>query len=452
MEAGCPHPAKQARPSRLNTQARSHAFRMPAFGMRLLVTSAFAAVSLFAAEPSSKSHFDHRAEARTATQRQDYPAALAATTAALKLLPDSPRYLYNVAALSALTKDTAGSILYLRRLAALGVAMPVERDPAFASVQGTPPFLQVLQQFAANRAPQGEADTIAELPGRTGIIEGIAFHSRTGDLLLSDVHHRCIWRRDRTGQISRFTADDEELLGMFGIAIDEGRNALWVAMSAVPEMAGFTPDLKGTAALAEFNLATSELRRVIPLPGDGRDHGLGDLVVGPDGTIYATDSKAPVIWKFSTDAEDFEKVVDSQVFASLQGLVFWKGELIVADYSNGLFAVEVSSGRIRAFAPPPNTTLLGLDGLVATPAGLVATQNGVEPQRVVRITFTPEMESVTGVTVLAAALPHLTDLSLIAIANGRATFIAGSGWEGFDPEKSKQPAAHPVRIIQVDLP
>ena len=154
----------------------------------------------------------------------------------------------------------------------------IERDPDLASLQGTPEFARILHEFAAKRAPQGEAEIVAELPGRTGIIEGIAFRERTGDLFLSDVHHRCIWRRDREGRVARFTAEDEELLGIFGIAIDEPRNTLWAAMSAVPEMAGYTPEMKGYAALAEFNLATSELRRVIPVPVDGREHGLGDLV------------------------------------------------------------------------------------------------------------------------------------------------------------------------------
>ena len=420
--------------------------------MRLSAAILLAASTLCTAEPAPKSHLDFRTEARAAQQRKDYPAARAATLAALELRPDSSRYLYNLAALSALTKDSAGALSYLRRLAALGVTMPVERDSDFASLQGTTPFLQVLQQFAANRAPQGEAEIVAELPGRTGIIEGLAFRPLTGDLFFSDVHHRGIWRRDRTGQIFRFSAEDDELLGIFGLAIDETRNTLWATMSAVPEMAGFTNEMKGAAALAEFNLPTSELRRVIPVPHDGREHGLSDLTVAPDGTVYATDTKAPVIWRLAPGAEDFEKVADSPVFASLQGLVFWRSELLVADYSNGLFAVEISSGRIRAFAPPKDTTLLGLDGLVAVPDGVVATQNGVEPQRVVRIAFTPEMDRVSGVTVLASALPHLYDLSLITLINGRPTFVSGAGWEGFNPEKSKQPPPHSVRIFQVNLP
>jgi hypothetical protein len=424
--------------------------------MRFLVVLALASIAapapLASAQREEKSHLDYRAEADAAYHRRNYAAALEAAAAALQLRPDSPRYLHNLAALSALTGDEAAAMGYLRRLAALGVAVPVERDPDFATLQGKPAFLQVLQSFAAHREPRGEAEVVAELPGRTGILEGIAFRGRTGDVFFGDVHHRCIWRRDRTGQVTRFTAEDDELLGVFGLALDEPRNRLWAAMTAIPEMAGFTPELKGRAALAEFNLATSELIQVVPIPNDGRDNGLGDLLVAPDGTVYATDSLAPVIWQLAPGAEEVEKVVDSPLFASLQGLVLSERTLLVADFSNGLFAVDLPTGNITALVPPRNTTLLGIDGIVAVPGGIVAVQNGVEPQRVLRIGLSPDLQSVTDVTVLAAALPHLGDLALITLINDRPTFIAGAGWDGFDPARARQPAAHTVRVFQVNLP
>jgi sugar lactone lactonase YvrE len=418
--------------------------------MRLFLVFAAAFAPLLSAAPAgAKRHQDFRAEARAAYERKDYAAARAATEAARRLRPDSPRYLYNLAAFAALTQDAPAAIEYLQQLAALGVSMPVERDPDFASLQGTAPFLRVLQQLAANRAPRGEVQELAELPGRTGIIEGLAYRARTGDLYFSDVHHRGIWRRDRAGAIQRFSAEDEDVLGVFGLALDETRQVLWAAMSAVPEMAGYTAELKDRAGLAEFDLGTSALRRVIPVPLEGREHGLGDLLVTADGTVYTTDSKAPVIWKLALGADDFEKLVDSPLFTSLQGIVAWQREIIVADYANGLFAIDPNSGAIRALNPPAGTTLLGLDGLLALPDGIVATQNGVEPQRVVKITLTPRAEGIASVTVLAAALPQLQDLSLISLVDGVPTFIAGSGWEGFDPAKSPQPAAHTVRLLQI---
>ena len=421
--------------------------------MRLFLLSllAFALVSppLFAAD---KSHLDLRDEARAAYERKNYAAAKAATVAALALRPDSPRYLHNLAAFSMLTGDESGAVSALQRLAALGVTSPIERDPDLAPLQGTPAFRRILQQFAASREPQGEVGVFTELPGRTGIIEGIAFRPRTGDVFLGDVHHRGIWRRDRIGQITRFTADDEELLGIFGLALDEPRGGLWAAMAAIPEMAGYTADQKGQAALAEFELTSGKVRRVVSIEDDGREHGLGDLVVASNGTVYATDAKAPIIWKLTLDAEDFEKVADSPQFSWLQGIVLKERLLVVADYANGLFTVDPVSGEIKALAPPKDTTLLGLDGLVAIPGGLIATQNGTDPQRVLRIDLSPALDAITGVTVLAASLPHLTDLALITLVNDRPTVIAGSGWEGFDPAKTPQPRPHTVRIFQIALP
>ena len=423
----------------------------PPLPIIMRIPTALLALAPFAAFAADKSHQDFRADATAAYQRKDYAAAKAAITSALQLRPDSPHYLHTLAALSALTDEPKAALESLHRLAALGVVTNIQRDPDLASLQGTPEFARILNDFAANRAPQGETDVVAELPGLTGIIEGIAFRARTGDLFLGDVHHRCIWRRDRTGQIARFTAEDEELLGIFGIAIDETRNALWAAMTALPEMSGFTAELKGTAALAEFNLATSELRRVVPVPGDGREHGLGDLLIAPDGTVYATDSIAPVIWKLAPDAEELQKVVDSPVFGSLQGLVLEQRTLLVADYVNGLFTVDLGTGNINALAPPKNTTLLGIDGVVAIPGGIVAVQNGVEPQRVIRLTLSPGLDVISGFAVLASALPNVRDLCLVTLVNDRPTFVAGSGWDGFDPAKAKQPPAHTVRIFQAAL-
>jgi sugar lactone lactonase YvrE len=438
--------------SRRKLEEQRRRVTLSMFGMRFLVLLLCLSAALSGAERGAKSHQDFRADAEVAYQRKDYAAAKAAIAAALALRPDSPSYLHRLAAFSALAGQPEEALRLLNRIAVLGVAVNVERDPDLASLQGTPGFALILRQFTINRAAQGEAEIIGELPGRTGIIEGIAFRPRTGDLFLGDVHHRCVWRRDRTGQVARFTADDEELLGIFGVAIDETRNVLWAAMTALPEMSGYTSEQKGQSALAEFNLTTSELNRVIPVPGDGRDHGLGDLTIGPDGTVYATDSKAPIIWKFAPDAEELEKVIDSPVFSSLQGIVLEKRLLLVADHANGLFAVDLATGNITALPSPKNATLIGLDGIVSIPGGIVAVQNGVDPQRVIRVAVTPELDAITTVTVVAAGLPNLQDLALITLVNDRPTLIAGTGWELFDAAKSKQPPAHTVRIFQTPLP
>jgi sugar lactone lactonase YvrE len=419
--------------------------RVTVVAMRVFLLLVFLAGSLSAAVPTP-SHRDLFAESESAYSRKDYAAARVAIAAALHLRPDSPRYLYRAAALAALTGRPDEALVWLREVAGLGVYMPAERDRDFAAVQGQPAFMQVLGALAANRAPRGEITLVAELPGRTGVLEGVALHRRTGDLFFGDVHHRCIWKRDRNGQVTRFSAEDEELLGVFGLAIDESRNTLWAATAAVPEMSGFTKEMRGVAALAEFNLATSELRRVLTVPGDGRDHLLGDLVVTPEGTVFVTDSLAPVVWRFSAGAEELEKFVESPAFLSLQGIVQVRRTVVVSDYANGLFAFDLADAVPRALAAPRGATLVGLDGLVVLPDALVAVQNGVEPQRVVRIALAPDVRSVESITVIAAGQPELTDLSLVTVVADQPAVLANAGWDAFDPARAEHPRAHTVRL------
>lgn len=417
--------------------------------MRLPAFAALACAALSAAW--AQSHTDYRTEAEAAYHRKDFPAALAATRSALELRPDSPRYLHNLAALSALTGDEPGAYDALRRLAGLGVVTAIERDPDLAVLQGTPEWRRILDLFAANREPRGEARRVAELPGRTGIIEGIAYRARTGDVFFGDVHHRCIWRRDKEGSFTRFTAENEELFGIFGIALDESRSVLWAATSAVPEMQGFEPAMKGHAALVAFELATGEIKHMVPVPDDGRPHQLGDLCVAPDGAVYATDSASPIVWKLIPDAEEPQKIVDVPALSSIQGIVYERGTLLISDYANGLFTLVPGTGRLAALKAPANITLLGLDGLVAIPGGLVAVQNGTNPQRVLRLALTPELNKLTSVDVLASGLDDFRDLGLVTLVDDRPTFIAHAGWDAFADGKPKPGRGQPVRVLQLDV-
>jgi hypothetical protein len=401
-------------------------------------------------QPAPQSHLEFRAAAHEAYQRKDFAAALSATREALKLRPDSPRYLHNLAALHALTGNPAAAIDHLRRLAALGVHTDVARDPDLAPLQGTAEFAEVIGLLSANLEPRGTLGDFATLPGRTGILEGIAYRERTGELFLGDVHHRCIWRRTRDGELARFTAADADIAGIFAVTVDEERQTLWATMAAVPQMEGYEPEMKGFTAVAEFDLRTGELRHISPVADDGREHLLGDLTLAPDGTLYATDSRSPILWQVAPGAEEPTRLLDLPGHQSLQGIALVGRRIIVSDYSNGLLVVDLGNRQVAPLAPPENTTLLGIDGLTPIPGGVVATQNGTSPQRILRIALSPDLDRIAEVQVLASGHPALTDLSLITLVQDRPTFIAGSGWDALEGTRARAPAAHAVRLLQVE--
>ena len=158
------------------------------------------------------------------------------------------------------------------------------------------------------------------LPDMTGLIEGIGYRAKTGAFYFGDVHLRCVWLRTRDGKVRRFTAPDDRLLGVFRVAVDEPRRTLWASMGALAEMDGFTDATKGAGGLAEIDLESGRVRRVVLAPSDGAKHLLGDLVVLADGTVYATDTTAPVIWRLAPKGTALESVAPGATFTSLQGI------------------------------------------------------------------------------------------------------------------------------------
>lgn len=403
---------------------------------------------LSAATPESREL--HRAGVE-AFQRDDSAAAARAFAAAAQLRPDRPRTLYNLAVARARLHDTAGAIEALRQLSSLGLALPIGEDEEFAALRENPEFRAVLAAMAAHRAPRGKAAPLFTLPKHAGIIEGIACRPATADTFLSDVHQRCIWRRTAAGVVTRFTAADDSVGGVFGLAIDEPNQRLWAATSLMSAVAGIAPETRSSGALVAFDLESGRLLARYPLPEDAREHLLGDLTLAADGTIYATDSSAPTLWRLAPGAAAPEPWLTSSEFESLQGIALLDAgrKLIVSDYANGLVLVDVATRALHWLTAPANTTLVGVDGLATRGTTVLAVQNGIEPQRVVRVSLSNDFSAITSVTLLASSLSGLDDLTLLTLRNGSPTVIAQSGWALFDPKKSPSVPAHDVQVFQL---
>jgi sugar lactone lactonase YvrE len=293
-----------------------------------------------------------------------------------------------------------------------------------------------VQSAATPSAAGPKAEIAFSLPQMTGLVEGIAFRPKTGAYYFGDVHQRCVWLRTADGRVARASAPDDRLLGIFRVAVDEARGALWVSMAAVPQMAGFGDAHKGKGGLAELDLDTGSVRRVIAAPMDGAPHLIGDFVVLGDGTIYATDTTSAVIWRLAPGAAALDALVHGG-FKSLQGItVAADGRgLLVTDYPVGVLYVDIATKAVRPLTPPAGADLRGLDTLVRTPDGaLIAIFNANARQRVLRLTLDGGSTAITKVEVLAAD-PAMTDATLGTLAGDAFVFIADGGWGRFEPGK-----------------
>ncbi|MEO5960130.1 MAG: hypothetical protein ABIZ49_00760 [Opitutaceae bacterium] len=396
-------------------------------------------------------------EAAAAADAKDSATYLAKMEAAVALRPDYPRMLVNLAAAQVANDRLDDAVATLGKLAALGFHSPVEKSPEFAPLRGAKGFDAVIKKLAANLQPKGRGEIAFSLREVTGLIEGIAWREKTGEFFFSDVNGRAVWTRNKDGTLKRFTPENDDLWGVFGLAVDEAGGALWAATAAVPAMRGFTPDQDGTAGLVELDLTTGAVRRTIPVvrrPGDQESHILGDLALAPDGSVYVTDSGGPTIWRLPAGGSVLEPWLESREFMSLQGIVVAGGgaALIVSDHANGLLRVDLGARSVRRL-DSAETSLIGLDGLALARNGdVVAIQNGLRPNRVLRLAFDDGAENISRVTVVESAHLTMAAPSLGCIAtDGDFFFVGNAGWTRFENTEGKPASARSVPVFKTKL-
>jgi hypothetical protein len=389
-------------------------------------------------------------EATEAQRAGQLDLALQKLEAAHALRPDYPRLQLQLARACAAADRTADALAQLHALAAAGLALDLSRDNALAPLRSLPEWKSLADEFAANDAPRGHADIALTLPARDGIIESAVADAK-GRWFFADVRNRCIWLRETDGTIREFSGPRDGLLGVFGLAIDEKRGSLWAGVSAVPEIKNFSKADQGWAYLAEYDLTTGAYRRSIQVPNPGRGHVLGSVVTAPDGSVFASDSTAPTVWRLAPGASQLEAWLESDEFTSLQGLAFTaEGKtLYLADYSSGLWHIDVATKNLRLLAAPARSTLVGLDDLQLAGHTLIAVQNGTSPQRVVRIALDDRGE-LKHVETLAAALSTMTDSATGCVRDGRYYFVGNSGWSLFE-KPDAAPAPREVHLLSVSL-
>jgi len=199
-------------------------------------------------------------------------------------------------------------------------------------------------------------------------------------------------------------------------------------------MEGYLPAEEGRAALFAFALDSGKLARKLSPPGPAASHNFNDLAQDARGTLYLSDAVSGQIWRLAADATALEELVPTGL-ASPQGLVVAADgrTLFVADYSRGLWRVELPGGALHAVAGPADLVLAGIDGLVADGrGGLVAIQNGVNPHRVVRLALDAAGTRVEAGQILAMGLAEMNEPTLAEVVGDQLFFVANSQWGSFE--------------------
>jgi hypothetical protein len=338
----------------------------------------------------------------------------------------------------------------------MGLARDISADSSFATLHGSAAWADLTARLQANLRPVGESSVVFALPDSDFVAEDITWDGAGRRFLVSSIRHRKIVAVTPAGAVSPFApVGDERLLAVLGVAADAARHALWATVEPAPLALGLTAADSGGSAVLRFDLSSGRLARRYPMPGGGRGHEPGDLALLPNGDAFVSDGRAGVVYVARAGADSLETLVPAGTFVSPQGPAPMPdgSRIFVADYALGLASVERATGRVEWLPAPADVALTGIDGLLLDGTSLIGVQNGVTPNRIIRVSLDAAMRRVTAVTVIAQDTSLFQEPTHGALVDGALYVIANSGSERFAPDGSPLPGARMVapRVVRVRL-
>ncbi|HEV2913972.1 MAG TPA: hypothetical protein VGX92_11890 [Pyrinomonadaceae bacterium] len=393
-----------------------------------------------AARPKDARYYSDQAV--KAYKEKNYAAYLENMKMALELRPNHPRLMYNLAGAHALAGNKAEAVALLARVAEMGLIYAADRDGDFDSIKESDAFKAVLKRFENNRAPVNHSTTAFTMREKGLVTEGIAYDPASETFYVSSVHKRKIVSIAKDGAAKDFATERDGLWSVLGMKVDSRRRHLWATSAAIPQMMNYSEADAGRAAIFKFDLRTGKLLKKYLLPGQPKKHLLGDLVINSRGDVFATDSLTPALYTIEHRKDDLEAVIEGEPFVAAQGLDFSPDEkrLFVADYARGIFIIDLRTRKHFNLNPAPGSTLLGIDGLYRYKRSLIATQNGTNPQRIIRLHLDKSLEGVERLEVLEANNPLFDEPTLGVLVRDAFYYIANSQWGAVDQKGALAPA------------
>jgi streptogramin lyase len=366
-----------------------------------------------------------------------------------------PSIVYNLARADARLERTEDALAWLQTYAATGLARDVAADSAFFRMHGSPAWTALVERIAGNARPVGSAQPAFALTDSAFLPEGIAFDPQTRRFFLSSI---------RSGAITAYAADGSGFRAfvpprrdgqwaMLALAVDSASRTLWATTAAIPIYGAYQAADSGRSAVLAYDLDSGALRRRWDAPA-GR-HQLGDMTVGPDGTVYVSDADEGAVYRIPRGGAEMERFASGEL-VSPQGLaVASDGQrLLVADYVRGIAAIDRESGDVTWLEVADSTAVSGIDGLVRVGHSLIAVQNGVEPKRVVELRMNDAETRITGWAAMESGTPRMTEPTHAVVVGGEVFFIPDSGWDRLNPDGTLKPGMvlEPAHVLRLRVP
>jgi len=377
-------------------------------------------------------------KANEAYLAKDYLAFRMAMERLHQMRPYNSEYMYQLVIARALLDEKSAAYDLMLRMQQQGLAYDFSKLDSTDNIKGTEVFDYVNDLMKQAGEPMGESEPVFTLPDSVIMPETIAWDESRQKFLVGTAAQGQVLAVGKDGQVSEVLKADEEngMWAIFGILVDQSRNRLWVSSAATPTFERYSPVDKGRSALYEFDLETLQLIRRYPVPVDGRPHVLGSMTMNPAGDIFIADRTLPMVYSKPAGEQKLKAVLASRDMISLRGIAMQPdGSLMyVADREMGILVVDLIGEKAAKLVVPGTLNIGGIDGLYLWDNHLVIIQNGIKPQRVMRLQLNSSGSEVTAVRPLAVAQAAFDFPSFGAMDGKDLYYFANSHWSDAEGE------------------
>ena len=319
------------------------------------------------------------------------------------------------------------------------------RDSSVIALRSDFPTVDSLA--AAASRPFNSAEVWATIAERDLVAEGTAYDPATRSVLVGSLNKHKIVAIAPDGSVTdRVPPGTGGVRSIVGIHVDTVRGILWAASNARYD----TPADSTPSALFGFDARSGTFRARLPLPVSG-PHFLNDVVSGPDGAVYVTDTQAGRVWNArpgDTALKEFTAVgpliAPNGITISPDGRV-----LFVADVDH-VRAHDLSSGDSWRIATPDTIGVSGIDGLAFAGGALIA-HHPLAFWRLARYPLDAGWRRIVGRSLIEANSPDGRTSTTGEVVGTEYVFIGNSQIDRMNLRTIDPATMEPIRIYRAPI-
>lgn len=373
--------------------------------------------------------------AAVAFAAEDHAAWTEALEALQRQRPYNQDFMRQLVIGYARTEQTAKAFNMMLSMQQQGLTENWDEIDAVESLRSYPLYEYLRDLMAEAGKPFGQVRSVATVEPKWPMPEAIAHDPASGRLFVGTVRDGVVLVRAPGAQDFEPFADPATVAGLqavFALHVDAERGHLWVATGGASQHRNYRLSDYGRTALIQLDLDSGKKLaeyRVLP---DGVPHLLGAITQAADGTLYAADTLAPIVYRLLPGAERPEPWIVQPTLTGLRGIALSEDEkrLYVSDYELGLYFFELDDDlKTFRLGAPQTLNLGGIDGLYRWRNSLVVLQNGISPERVLRLDLSDDGTVVEQIAALAVAQPEFDIPTWGVLAGDDLLFLGASHWQ-----------------------